>query len=188
MKGAARAPWSVDVGRPAAILDRGSLLESALDAIVTIDGDHRIHEFNPSAVQMFGFSRREALGRRLPDLIIPERFRQAHEHGVARAAGDPSFNARPHRFEVTALHADGREFPVELTIAQACAEPFMLTAFIRDLTDRHRAEAALRRSEERFMRAFEDAPVAIALVSVEPGKEGRVLHANRALCALTGYS
>jgi len=73
-----------------AALDRASLLESALDAIVTIDADHRIVEFNPSAERIFGYPREHALGRSLPDLIIPERFREGHRRGVARAAGDAS--------------------------------------------------------------------------------------------------
>ena len=176
--------------RPAAranALDRASLLESALDAIITIDAGQRIREFNPSAERMFGYTRAYALGRRLPELVVPERFREAHTRGVLRAGTDPGFDARGHRFEVTALRADGSELPVELTITRAGTEPLMLTAFIRDLSDRKRAEEALRRSEERFMRAFADAPVGIALVSVEPGSAGRVLNANRALSVMTGY-
>jgi len=165
-------------------VDRASLLASALDAIVSIDAEGRVVEFNPSAERTFGWTRHEALGQVLADLIIPEGQRAAHREGVRRAAQGGPFTLLGKRLEVNALHSDGSEFPAELTITHTSEDPFMVTAFVRDLSDRHRADEALRRSEERFSQAFTQAPVGIALVSIDAASPGRLLQVNDALCRM----
>jgi len=121
-----------------------AIIESALDAIVTTDADSVITGWNAHAETLFGWSVDEALGRTLADTIIPPRHRAGHAAGVRRylATGEgPILNRR---IEITALRRDGREFPVELTVAPAReGGEVVFSAFIRDLSDRRLAEQRL---------------------------------------------
>src|SRR5207249_643753 len=90
-------------------------VEAALDAIITIDHEGRVIEFNPAAEKTFGYARDEATGRPLTDLVIPAALRERHRAGLARylARGESEIFGR--RVELTAMRSDGSEFPVELT-------------------------------------------------------------------------
>jgi PAS domain S-box-containing protein len=122
-----------------------SILETAIDAIVVMDSEGVIHEWNPAAEQMFGFARSEALGRALGDLIIPVYLRERHRLGLARYLVDGHGPMLNQRIETVALHADGREFPVEVAITQTRANGSrMFTGYISDITDRKRAEEEIR--------------------------------------------
>ena len=167
---------------------RDELIAAALDAIVTIDADDRIVEFNPSAERTFGFRREDALGRSLTDLIVPPSKRAQHRAGVRRVAAGAPFRLLGKRLELSAVRADGSEFPAELTITQTSSEPFRVTAFVRDLSAQHAAREALRESEARYAQAFDQAPVGIALVSIDPSSPGRLLRVNGALSRMTGYT
>ncbi|HEX6985602.1 MAG TPA: PAS domain S-box protein [Planctomycetaceae bacterium] len=121
---------------------KAAVLETALDAIVTIDAESRVVEFNPAAERMFGYRREEAVGRRIGDLIVPPSLRAAHEQGFARnvAGAEPRLIGR--RIEITAMRADGTEFPVELALIRIPTDgPPAFTAHVRDISDRKRAEA-----------------------------------------------
>src|SRR5581483_5599914 len=92
------------------------ILDSAHEAFVGMDPDGAISDWNNQAEATFGWSRAEAVGRAVADTIIPPQYRAAHRNGLARflATGEgPLLNRR---LEITALHRDGREFPVEMTI------------------------------------------------------------------------
>lgn len=121
------------------------ILHAALDCIVTVDDRSRILEFNPSAEKTFGYRAADVLGRCMTDLIIPAAWRARHRAGMARylASGEPRMIGR--RMEITALRADGSEFPCELTITRLQDEGRpVFTAFLRDITDRRAAEASIR--------------------------------------------
>jgi diguanylate cyclase (GGDEF)-like protein/PAS domain S-box-containing protein len=122
-----------------------AILEAALDAIVTIDADGYVVEFNPAAERLFGYAREAAIGREMAALIIPERLRDLHREGVTRAAAGGGGRLIGRHLKLPAMRADGSEFPAELTITRldTGARP-MLTGQIRDITDREQAEAALR--------------------------------------------
>lgn len=166
---------------------RDELVASALDAIVSIDSEDQIVEFNPSAERIFGYTREQAIGQSLSELIVPPDHREAHRDGVRRVAGGAPFRLLGKRLELNAGRADGSQFPAELTITQSSSEPFRVTAFVRDLSPEHSAREALRESEARYTYAFDQAPVGIALVSIDPADPGRLLKVNDALCRMTGY-
>ena len=127
---------------------RAAILHSALDCIVTVDEQGRIVEFNPAAESTFGHSASAVLGRPIGEVIVPHALRAAHEAGFARYLATGHGPVLNQRIEITALHAEGREFPVELAIT-----PYVVggrrffTAYLRDLTGRKAAEEALRASE-----------------------------------------
>jgi PAS domain S-box-containing protein len=128
-----------------------AILESALDAVVTMDREGRIVEFNPAAEKIFGFRRDGAIGKRLVDLIIPKRMREDHNRGLELYLKTGEARMLGRRMEVTALRADGSEFPAELAITRVGSrEPLMFTAFVRDIGEKLRAQTALRESEERL--------------------------------------
>ena len=136
--------------------------ETALDGIIMIDRAGQVTAWNTQAERMFGWSRAEVLGRELAELVIPERHREEHRHGLRRYASTGVARVLSKRIEMAALHRDGREFPVELAITPiGFSEDLMFTAFIRDITGRTRAEAALRESELRFRTTANAAPVLI---------------------------
>jgi PAS domain S-box-containing protein len=123
-----------------------AIVESALDAIVTMNHHGRIVEFNPAAERIFGYRRDQAIGRRMVDLVIPERLREDHNRGLELYLRTGEARMLGRRVEVSALRADGSEFPAELAITRIGShEPPTFTAFVRDITERVRAgEAAAR--------------------------------------------
>lgn len=138
---------------------RATMLETALDAIISMDHTGRVVEFNPSAERTFGYSRAEALGRELADLIIPAHLREQHRAGLARylEVGHGPLIGR--RMEVMAMRADGTLFPAELAITRVPLDgPPLFTGYIRDITERRQAEQALRESEETFRLLFASNP------------------------------
>ncbi|HEY6224052.1 MAG TPA: PAS domain S-box protein, partial [Gemmatimonadales bacterium] len=120
------------------------ILESALDALVTMNGDGVITGWSPQAETIFGWTKSDALGRTLAETVIPPPSRDAHRRGLARflATGEGPILRR--RLEVTALHKSGREFPVELTITPVrLGDVWEFSAFVRDITERKRTERLL---------------------------------------------
>ncbi len=128
-----------------------AMFETALDCIISIDHEGTIIEFNPAAEQTFGHRREHVVGRELAAAIIPPALRERHRKGLAhfRATGQaPILNKR---LELSALRADGTEFPVELTVTRIpVAGPSLFTAYVRDITLRKQAEEELRERERQF--------------------------------------
>jgi PAS domain S-box-containing protein len=126
-----------------------AILDRALDAVIGMDHQGRITEFNAAAERTFGYTRDHAVGRALADLIILRELRDRHDVGLRRylATGEGPFMDR--RIETSACHADGHEFPVEVSITRVMDDPPMFTGFVRDLTARAQAE---REREELLQR------------------------------------
>ncbi len=123
-----------------------TFLDSALDCIITMDASGRVQEFNPASEQVFGFSRSEAVGKELAELIIPPRLRERHRQGLARYLKTGEGPLIGKLIEIEALRRDGSEIMVALAInaTQVNGSP-IFTAYLRDITERKRAEETNRR-------------------------------------------
>jgi PAS domain S-box-containing protein len=146
------------------------IIDSAMDAIISIDESQNIVLFNVAAEKMFACSASEALGKPL-DRFIPARFREAHRLHVRNfGATGVTSRAIGKLGDLTALRGDGSEFPIEASISQTKAGATKLfTVILRDITERKKAEQALIRSEEqlralatRLQRAREEEAIRIA--------------------------
>ena len=116
-----------------------AILESALDCIITMDASGRVREFNPAAERVFGFSRAEAVGKELAELIIPSRMRKQHRRGLAHYLKTGEGPLLGKRIEIAALRRDGSEILVELAIVAYKIEGSpVFTAYLRDMTERLR--------------------------------------------------
>jgi PAS domain S-box-containing protein len=127
---------------------KAAILDSALECIVTIDHEGCITEFNPAAERTFGYRRDEVLGQQLADVIIPPALRGGHRQGFARYLATGEARVLGRRIEMTAVRADGSEFPTELAITRIPLDgPPSFTGYLRDITERKQSEEELRRSE-----------------------------------------
>jgi sigma-B regulation protein RsbU (phosphoserine phosphatase) len=137
------------------------IIESSLNAIVIMDAYGLIRDWNRQAEQMFGWSREEALGQRLEELIIPERFRKAHRQGLEnflRSGEGPVLNRL---IEQTALRRNGAEFPIELSISPLReGNTFIFSGFIHDISARKAAEQQIRQAQVKLAIARNEIEIA----------------------------
>jgi len=133
----------------------GGLVESAMDAIVSTDGDRNLLLFNAAAERMFGWKREDVLGRPL-EMLLPHRYRDGHRAHVATFAASGATTRRMGALAVVAgLRADGSEFPLEASISQIDTPGGkVFTAVIRDVSEKLRAaeELTTLRAEASAMR------------------------------------
>jgi PAS domain S-box-containing protein len=142
-----------------------SILDTAHEAFVSMDAAGRITGWNQAAQRTFGYSREDVEGRELAETIVPERYRAKHREGMARFLATGEHAVLDQRLELWALHRDGCEFPIEITIAcggdagdtgdagvsaaesadagGGVAEP-TLHAFLQDISDRQLSTRVLR--------------------------------------------
>jgi PAS domain S-box-containing protein len=127
-----------------------AILDTAFDAIITIDSGGRIVEFNGAATRTFGHSRADAVGKTLADLIVPPIYRAAHQEGLKRYLETGKHSVLNRLIEVEALRADGSHIPVELSITEVpVAEGRLFTAVMRDISERKRFESQLAVAERQ---------------------------------------
>ncbi|MCA9080105.1 MAG: PAS domain S-box protein [Planctomycetaceae bacterium] len=158
----------------------------ALDAVIGMDEAGLVTAWNRQAEKVFGWRREEVLGKPVAELIIPERYREAHRTGLQRVIETGEYTVLNQRLELPAVRRNGQEFPAELAISPIrVGERLEFSAFLRDLTEVKSAEAARRESEEQFHRIFDLASV--GMVRVHPDT-AYFVEANRHYQELTGYS
>jgi PAS domain S-box-containing protein len=154
------------------------IVDSAMDAIITVDERERVLVFNRAAERMFGRSAEETIGQRL-DQLLPERFRAGHSaHIRGFGATGVTTRAMAGARSVYGLRADGREFPIEASISQVEAGGQKLYSVImRDISDR-------RRAEERLRQLIEHAPNGMVMVE----REGKIALVNGQIEKSFGYN
>ena len=161
-----------------------AIVESATDAIVLANHEGRIISWNKASERIFGYSLHEALGQTLA-ILMPARYQQEHEQGLARMRQANHLTLARKTRELVGVTKQGREFPLELSLAcWQSREGLYFSGIIRDISERTQAEAALRASEARLQRFVAEAPIGLVIVD----NQQRLLSANKAFCALTGYS
>jgi diguanylate cyclase (GGDEF)-like protein/PAS domain S-box-containing protein len=163
--------------------ESGAVIATAQEAFLSTEEDGTITEWNPEAERLFGWSREEALGREVTEMIVPERNRARYWENMRRFLDREDGPILDRRMEIPVMRRDGTEVPVELSISPARIEgAWIFNAFMHDISERLATEAALRDAEERFRRAFDDSQVGMTLVS--PG--GHYVRVNAAFSELTG--
>ncbi|HET7707905.1 MAG TPA: HWE histidine kinase domain-containing protein [Sphingomicrobium sp.] len=131
-----------------------AVLDTALDPVCVMDTNGLIIGWNRHCVDCFGWTADEALGTRLSDLIVPPALRAAHERGLGHFLATGEGPVLNRRIEVSALHRDGEEVPIELSVtASEQFGPLCFVGFVRDVSDRRaqveRQQRQLRESDHR---------------------------------------
>jgi PAS domain S-box-containing protein len=161
-----------------------ALFDATLDAVVIMDGLGIITGWNRQAEVVFGWAAAEVVGRRLAEVIIPERLRASHEDGLRRYAKTGHGPLIDRRSEVPAVHRDGHEFDAEVTITPVdLGDTPGFAGFIRDLSRERNADAARRVAERRFETLVEQMP-GIAYIDAAGGRE---LYVSPRLKELLGH-
>jgi PAS domain S-box-containing protein len=125
------------------------LINTAMDAVIQLNEEGIIINWNKQAETMFGWSSIDVLGHKLHNLIIPEQYREQHIKGMKRFITTEKMTILNTRIEITALHHDGREFPIELTISPNKYEGhYQFSAFIRDITEKKKSELAIIQAKD----------------------------------------
>ena len=160
------------------------ILDNADDAIISVDETQTITLFNKGAEKIFGYPAQEVLGQNL-DIMLPLRFGLDRQHFEAFGKSSSPAQRMGERSEVFGRRKDGSEFPAEASISQLkLGDKKIFTAILRDISDRSRAEKALRESEERFR------TVADFTYDWEYwlGEDGNLIYISPSCDRITGYS
>jgi phosphoserine phosphatase RsbU/P len=140
--------------------ERRMIIDPILDAILFMDGRGFITDWNPQATELFGRSKSDVVGHSMPEIIVPAPLREEFHQGLHRFGLDGEWAVLNRRVETTALHQDGHEFPVELTIIPLLNEGARsFSVFVRDLSGRKEAEYALQR-ETSFVELLQRVAIA----------------------------
>jgi PAS domain S-box-containing protein len=160
------------------------LLEKARDAVVVLDTEGIVREWNQRAETMFGWTKTEAIGHSLSELIVPPEQRAAHESGLCRFAAERTPHLVDGLAELEALRRDGARIPVELSLWTFEDEDgrMLFGAFLRDISARKGAEQAISQSEERYRAVIDNVTEGILVL-----QGSRIVFANPTLHRLIGY-
>ncbi|HMS85272.1 MAG TPA: PAS domain S-box protein, partial [Nitrospira sp.] len=136
-----------------------SIIESAMDAIITVDADQTVVLFNQSAEQMFGCSTQEAIGQPL-DRFLPARYREGHRHHMREFGQSGATSRKMGKLgTVMGLRSNGEEFPIEAAISHIAVEHQKYsTVILRDITDRKRTEEAHQESQRQLSTLMSNLP------------------------------
>jgi len=178
---------------PATILDIGeqelaesaraqlaAIVESSDDAVIGMTLEGKIVSWNRGAERMYGWLAREVIGAQI-SLLCPD----GREDEMTAVLERLSRGERVNHYETVQRHRAGREIEVSLTVSSvvdAAGRVVGASTIARDISERRRAENAIRDAEETFRRAFDEAPIGMAMLDLE----GRFIQVNGVLCAITG--
>ena len=151
------------------------LLEAAPEAMIIVDGASRIQLVNAQTLRLFGYNREELIGQSLEQLI-PERLRHQHAGHRADYIAAPTPRPMAEGKELFALHKDGSEFPVQVSLSPLeTAEGLVIITGVRDITERRQAEQALRAAQQLAESTLESVPASLAVLDAN----GTIVSTNR---------
>jgi PAS domain S-box-containing protein len=164
---------------------RQAVLESSIDPIVAVNHEGVITEFNPAAERAFGRRRAEVIGRKPDDVLFPPHDAGGQTERVVRNVAEREGSMLGRRTDVVAMRANGETFSAEMamTISRANGNP-VFTFFFRDISERKRAEQALRDSEALYHSLVENLPMNV----FRKDPQGRFTFANRLFCETLGVT
>lgn len=162
------------------------IVDTAMDAVVTMDAGGRISGWNAQAEATFGWKTAEIIGKPLAETIIPPEHREAHTRGLSHYLATGEGKILNRRVEMKALRKNGETFPVEVAITAILNPngPVSFSAFLRDISVRRRAEENLRQSEERYRTLIER--MNDGLYRSTP--DGKFIEVNPAMVKMLGYA
>jgi PAS domain S-box-containing protein len=173
-----------------------AILELTHSAFISMDAEGRVAYWNARAEAIFGHRRDQVLGSVLADTIIPERYRDAHWRGLHRFLATNESPVMNKRIELSALHREGHEFPIEMTIsALPDSDGWSFHAFIADISERRNAEAERQRLLEELQRTLEGSEQRLSLIVNALGEavtirgpDDHLIYANQAALDRLGFA
>ena len=161
-----------------------SLFDFAPDAIIVVNNKGLILQANAQGEKIFGYAKKELIGK-FVDILIPERFREKHDEHLKEYVQKPRKRFMGDELELYGLRKDGTEFPVDIALSYVSTKDgIIISSIVRDITEQKRTEEALRISEEKFRRIFENAAEGIFQTSTD----WHIIAANPACVTLLGYT
>lgn len=160
------------------------LLNSARDAVVAMDDEGKVTEWNPGAERLLGWSFHEAIGQNLAQLIVPPEHRQAHENGLKRYLRTRQSTMLNTLVEVEAQRKDGTRMPAELSVWPITeGEQVGFGAFLRDITERRHAQNQLKLAASRYQAVVDQLGEGMLVIQDE-----RIVFANPQACSVLSLS
>ncbi len=133
------------------------VIESAPDGVIVINSENTIELWNPKAEEIFGWKEEEVKGKQLPDTIIPFRDRESHNKGMKRYLATRKSNIINKTIELTALHKNGNEFYVSLTVSHAVQEGRdIFISFLRDITQQKKIGIELENQRKQLEKSNQE--------------------------------
>ena len=163
-----------------------TVTESAQDAILIVNSDGKIAYWNPASERIFGYTRAEALGRKLPEFLVPPRYHSSLQAAFQLFKETGQGDAMGKTLDTEAVCKDGSETFVQLSLSSIQLQgKWHAVGILRDITAHKQALEALQKSAEEFRFMFEMASIGMAQCDPETG---RWLRVNAKMCEITGYS
>jgi PAS domain S-box-containing protein len=160
------------------------IVNTAHDAFIAMDAAGVITAWNPQAEETFGWSESEAIGQSLATKIIPPRYREMHFRGLEQFFETGRGALLNKRVEIEALHRDGHEFPIEITLTPLkVGGKYVFNAFLHDISERKRVEQELKHSAEQIRDLYDRAPCGYHSLD----KQGIVVQINETELSWLGY-
>lgn len=162
-----------------------AIVEAAKDAVILSDRKGNVLSWNTAAQMMFGYSPEEIVGKPLT-LLMPQRYREAHQQGIERAQRTGENKVVGRTIELHGLRHTGEEFPIELSLSSSVfTGELFYCGIVRDTSERKRTEEAIREGERKFRAIYDQAPTGIAIIDSVTGQFKNI---NKRYCEITGYS
>ena len=148
-----------------------AIFNAAPDSVIVIDEEGKIVQWNPKSAVIFGWSAEEVLNKRLSEVIIPHRYREAHTMGLNRFLKTGEGPVVGKTIELQALHKNNSEFDIALSISPTIADgKHLFIGFLRDITEKKKAEEKIRENEQVFSTLFHKSPIMKAIAEASTGR------------------